>query len=184
MSTIFKFDQEKATEAASLFINFHSGEMKYLLLVKLMYFLDREAYKRWERPVTYDSYASLQFGPVVSETLNLIRGIKTDNEAWNKYIVTMPYKKVRLKENLPKIRKLSPAEIGLIAEIDAKYGKYDPFYLANKMHDLPEYKDPGKSSIPITVEDMLSAVGYTSEEANRIISEMQEEAQTDLIFSA
>ena len=183
MIKIQKFNQEKATEAASIFLKLHNGEMKYLLLVKLLYFLDREAFKRWERPVTFDSYASLPYGPVVSETLDIIRGKNKESGFWNNYIVTVPNKKIRLKDSPPKIKKLSPAEIGLISEIDAKFGSYDPFTLAKKMHDLPEYKDPGQSSIPITLEDLLSAVGYNSEDIIRIINEMQEEANTDLVFT-
>lgn len=177
------FNQEKATEAASLFLKLHNGEMKYLLLVKLLYFLEREAFKQWERPVIYDNYASLPYGPIVSETFNLINGRRKDGDFWNKHIETVANKKVKLKSDL-KIKKLSPAEIGLISEVDARYGKYDPFVLASKMHDLPEYKNPGKSSIPITLEDLLSAVGYSSEDINRILREIQEEAQADLVFSA
>lgn len=185
MVTIQKLNQEKATEAASIFLKLHNGEMKYLLLVKLLYFLEREAYKHWERPVIFDTYSSLPYGPIVSETLDLIKGKKMDSEFWDNYIVKVPDKKVKLKDkdNPPKIKKLSPAEIGLISEIDAKYGGYDPFELAQKMHDLPEYKHPGRSSLPITLEDLLSAVGYDSEDIHRILCEMQEEANIDLVFS-
>jgi hypothetical protein len=183
VKTIQRFNQEKATESASLFLKLHGGKMKYLLLVKLLYFLERESFRRWERSVFNDSYASLPWGPVVSETLDLIRGVKEDNEIWNTYIETVPNKMVIQKSTPIKIKKLSPAEIGLISEIDARFGNSDPFVLAMKMHDLPEYKDPGKSSIPITLEDMLSAVGYKSEEIERIIAEIQDETITDSVFS-
>jgi hypothetical protein len=177
------FNEEKTVEAASLFLKAHQGNMKYLLLVKLLYFLDRESFKRWERPVTYDSYASLPYGPVVSTTLDIIKGRNPDAKIWNSYIQTEQDYEVSLIGEAPKIKKLSPAEIGLISELDAKFGRYDPFVLAQKMHDLPEYHDPNGSSLPIRTEDLLIAVGYSSEDISRILTEIQEEAKIDLVFS-
>ena len=47
--------------------------MSYLKLIKMLYFLDREALLRWGRPVTTDRYVSMDNGPVVSRIYDLIR---------------------------------------------------------------------------------------------------------------
>jgi len=46
--------------------------MSYLKLIKLLYIIDREALLRWGRPLTGDRYVSMDHGPVLSQTLNLI----------------------------------------------------------------------------------------------------------------
>lgn len=183
MTNNLNFNLVKTTEAASLFLQLHKGRMKYLMLLKLLYLLDREAFSRWERPVTYDTYASLPYGPILSKTYDIIRSSGENYGYWKKYIKTTSNAQVELTGNPPKIKKLSPAEIGLINELNAVYGKYDPFVLADKMHGLPEYKNPGKSSSPIPLEDLLSAVKYTPEDISRILQEMRAEAQIDNIFS-
>ena len=184
MTNNMNFDLVKTTEAASLFLQLHKGKMKYLMLLKLLYLLDREAFSRWERPVTYDTYASLHYGPILSKTYDIIRSAGKNYDYWKKYIKTTSNSHVELAENPPKIKKLSPAEIGLINELNAIYGKYDPFVLADKTHGLPEYKNPGNSSSPIPLEDLLSAVKYTPEDISRILEELRAEAQIDNILSS
>src|ERR1022692_1541243 len=43
--------------------------MNYMLLIKLLYLLDRRALSLWGRPVTGDDYFSMKYGPVLSEVL-------------------------------------------------------------------------------------------------------------------
>ena len=52
---VLRFNERRATEAAARFLKLRGGRMKYLKLIKLLYFLDREALLRWGRPVTTDS---------------------------------------------------------------------------------------------------------------------------------
>src|SRR5947209_17144171 len=72
MPIALRFDERRATEAAARFLKLRGGRMKYLKLIKLLYFLDREALLRWGRPVTTDRYVSMYNGPVVSRIYNLI----------------------------------------------------------------------------------------------------------------
>ena len=60
-----RFNERRATEAAARFLKLRGGRMSYLKLIKLIYFLDREALLRWGRPVTGDRYVSMDNGPVV-----------------------------------------------------------------------------------------------------------------------
>ena len=73
VSTVLRFNERRATEAAARFLRLRGGRMSYLKLIKMLYFLDREALLRWGRPVTTDRYVSMANGPVVSRIYDLIR---------------------------------------------------------------------------------------------------------------
>jgi uncharacterized phage-associated protein len=176
------FNEEKTTEAASIFLELCGGEMKYIKLLKLLYLLDRLALQKWERPVTNDDYFSLDFGPVLSQTYDIIKRSRFYAGYWDQYIETISYKKVRLKGNGPKISKLSDAEIQLIHQIYKEFGKIDAFRLAELTHELPEYQEPHGSSIPIKLADVLSALNYSEQDIERISSELEEEAGIVAIF--
>lgn len=62
----FQFDQSKATDVAARFAKKSGGTINYLLLTKLLYITDREALKRWGRPVIGGDYVSMDYGPVIS----------------------------------------------------------------------------------------------------------------------
>jgi len=176
--------EQKTTEAAALFIQLCGGRVKYIKLLKLLYYADREAFAQWERPITYDSYAGMDHGPVVSSTYDLIMGRYPKSVCWNDYIATEGYY-VHLKNKPPAFKKLSLAEIDLIQAIHAKYGSIEPFELSRRSHRLPEYKEPPiGSSTPISLDELLSALEYSPEDINRIISEVKEESSIAAFFGA
>lgn len=173
--------EQKTTEAAALLIQLSGGRMRYIKLLKLLYYADREAFARWERPITYDNYVSMDYGPVLSSTYNLIKG-NGNGRYWNRYIVTKGYY-VHFRDEPPAFKKLSLAEIGLIQKIFKKYSSIDPFELSRQSHNLPEYKKPPKgSSIPISVNELLEALKYPPEEIDRITSEVKEESSIATFF--
>jgi uncharacterized phage-associated protein len=176
--------EQKTTEAAALLLKLCGGRVKYIKLLKLLYYADREAFALWERPITYDTYAALDNGPIVSSTYDLIKGNYPQSKFWNNFIVTDGYY-VRLKGNLPEIKKLSPAEIDLIEAIFAKYGSLEPFELSKRSHRLPEYREPPEgSSSPIPLAELLIALNYNQDDINRITSEVQEESSITAFFGA
>ncbi len=67
-----RYDSDKAAHAAGLFLKLRGGSMSYLKLIKLLYLLDRESFKRWGQPVTGDQYVSMKLGPVLSRVRDLI----------------------------------------------------------------------------------------------------------------
>jgi len=54
--------------------------MNYLKLMKLLYLADRESMRRNGRPISGDRYVSMDHGPVLSQTLNLINGARKFEE--------------------------------------------------------------------------------------------------------
>ena len=43
-------------------------------MVKLLYLADREHLRRFGRPITFDRYVAMQFGPVASAAFDLLKG--------------------------------------------------------------------------------------------------------------
>jgi hypothetical protein len=113
-----KFREDKTTQAAAFFLSLANGKMKYLKLIKLLYILDREALLSWGRPVTFDSYVSMNNGPVLSNTYNLIieevaPGIES---YWRKLISEPEHYFVKILKDCP-TDELSEAELGLLKKI-------------------------------------------------------------------
>ena len=156
---MLRFDEAKATQAAAWFLKLRGGQMHYVKLIKLLYLTDREALLRWGVPVTTDRHVSMDNGPVTSRILNLITEDRP-KPVWSEYIsAPLGEYEVKLLKEAPTDR-LSPAEEKLMQEIFEQYGRRSRWDLIdNVMHKLPEWQDPHGSSIPISIREILEAVG-------------------------
>ncbi|MEN6435885.1 MAG: Panacea domain-containing protein [Anaerolineaceae bacterium] len=182
MAVRFTFQEQKTTEAASILIQLQGGKMSYLKLLKLLYIADRIAIQEWERPITYDSYVSMNYGPVLSTTFDLIKGNSTRSSYWQEHICRQSRYELRLTDVPIKIQKLSRAEVELLHRVNDLYGEFEPFKLSKFTHSLPEFKNPHGTSIPISFEDILSGIGYNKSEIERVNSEINEESSILAIF--
>lgn len=170
-----RFRQDKATELASMLLDLKGGKMEYMKLIKLMYLADRAALLRWGRPISYDSYVSMDNGPVLSSTLDLVNaGDRPGEESiWNQHVSAPKRYHVKLKKLCPP-KHLSRAEENLISEIFDEFGHVNQWDLVDWMHDnLPEWNDPDGSSLPIRYHDILMAGGKTEIEADAVESELE-----------
>jgi uncharacterized phage-associated protein len=165
------FNEKKAMEAAAHFLHLRGGQMHYLKLLKLLYIADREALHRWGIPISHDNYVSMDHGPVLSQTYNLIRD--GGSRLWSEHI-SAPFGdyEIRLLGQKPAIEKLSQAEEKLLDEIFTRYGG------ANRW-DLVEWRDPHGSSIPISIRDILRALGEPEEEIEATLAELGQEHEVD-----
>lgn len=169
----FKFNEKKATEVAAILLEKNGGKMNYMKLIKLMYLIDREALAEWERPLTGDSYFSLPHGPILSFVYDAITaGVERGNTSyWQKHISKRNYD-VSLKSS-PETEELSKREIKLINRMFTKYRTYDQWKLRDYCHkNLPEWKDPKGSALPIHIKDILQAVEKTPIEIAEIEDEV------------
>ena len=162
------FDEAKATQTAAAFLRLAGGPLQHLALIKLLYKADLEALRRWGLPITTDRYASLKFGPVTCRIYDLIKASGNSGAPptfWSRHITKAgPYNVVLSSD--PGDSELSRAENRLIAELFASDGAKDGFKLAEETHrDFPEWKDPGESSTPIEISDILEALRVSEDEA-------------------
>ncbi len=179
------FDEVKTTQAAAHLLKLGGRKMSYLKLLKLLYFVDREALNRWGRPVTFDRYFSMRHGQVLSNTLDLIDdGVppgEEDKSYWLNHISVPENFDVKLKKEAP-TDELSEAEIALIDEIFKKYGHLDKWQLRDLHHKLPEYVDPSGSCVRTEYQDILKVLGKTDAEISAILTDLQHLESTKLFF--
>lgn len=178
------FNERKATEAAAFLLRLRGGKMSYLKLIKLLYLADREALCRWGFSITNDRYVSMDHGPVVSRTYNLMID-EVEKPFWSKYI-TPPLGQYELEltaEECP-IDALSRAEEKLLAEIFERYGRMDRWKLRDYTHTLPEWQDPSGSSLPISIREILEAQNLSPEEIAAITSEIEAAEKAERILGS
>lgn len=183
MTIEFLFQPEKAVAAAALLLKRHGEPIKYLGLLKMLYIADRVALAQMEQPITGDHYVSMDYGPVLSGVYDLIKG-QSVNEAlplWSKYISPRDDNCVSLIED-PGNGDLCEEEEEILQQVYDTFGHLDPFEVAEWTHDLPEWKDPDGSAIPIVVEEILKNLGKSDAEIMRIQDDVMREAYLDQVI--
>lgn len=151
--------------------------MNYMRLLKLLYLADRESLRETGRPITGGPVTAMERGPVLEEVYDLIRGQHREMPQWDSFFRKERYDLLELCE--PDVGKLSKYEINKLQEVAKKHEDKDEWALVQYTHDLPEWKqnDPGTSSKPISLANILEAVGRAAD-----IEEVSKEAHSLAIF--
>jgi uncharacterized phage-associated protein len=158
----YQFNRTKTIQATAVLLR-RAGSARsenYLKIMKILYYADRESLEKTGRPITCDEVFAMRWGPVLSQTLDLIRDRTFGTEDWLRYIAT-EHNNIRLI-NDPGNGELCKFEIDLLHALWDKYKDVDPFDLARETHKLPEYmknQPELESRNPITFEDILAATG-------------------------
>ena len=170
-----QFNEIKTTEAAAFLIERHGGKMNYMKLIKLLYLADRNALLTLGRPITFDRYVSMDRGPVLSRTLDLITEGNPPGavSVWSRHISTPRDYYVEIKEKIEPWE-LSEAETDILDDIYKAHGHKSKWDLVMELHAiLPEWKHPNGSSLPIPYDAILRAGGMDDDEIQMIIGEMK-----------
>lgn len=166
------FSERKITEAAGYLLKLSGGRQFHMKLLKLLYIADRRAIARWGFFLSEDSHVSMEFGPVLSNTYNLIKGTYK-GDFWANHISPRVNNQVRLLRETA-TDTLSRAEERLLTEVFAEYGDVETFKLSEMTHkEFPEWRDPGKSSIPISPREILKAQDVPDDEIRDILKELR-----------
>jgi uncharacterized phage-associated protein len=179
-----RYREDKATQAAAKLLQLRGGTMSHLKLIKLLYLAERESLVRLGRPLTYDTYASLPHGPVLSATLDRINTAEAYRGGyWDRHITPKANNEVSLRDpaGVPNDQ-LSPAEEALIEEVFSRYGRLGRWELVDRTHELPEWTDPEGSSVPIRPADILRNAGYSDDEIAEMESDWDEAAYARALF--
>jgi uncharacterized phage-associated protein len=177
------FNERKTTQAAAYLLKLWDGKRDYLSVIKLLYLIDREALLTWGRPVTFDQYVSMDKGPVLSRTYDLISSgpFPGEDVYWSEHISEPKHYTIELKKEAGN-DELSEAEITLIEETFRKYGSLDKWKLVELSHELPEWENPQGSALPIRYKDIFQAGGKTEIEIASIEKELNSRIFTDSFF--
>ena len=172
MTPRLKFDERKATQVAARFLVAAGGKLPYMSLIKLMYFMDREALLQWGVPVTNDAYYSLDHGPILSRVKDLIVEERPDRGFWGRHVSSPQNYEITLITK-PGDDRLSRAEESLIDKVFAEKGHLDQWQLRRISHELPEWVDPEGTSVRIEIEDILKFGGFARKERETIARELK-----------
>ncbi len=92
----FRPKLDKIVELLLYLAHRYPGADKYQA-VKFFYLADREHLARYGRPITYDNYFALWYGPVASKTLDLLEG---DKRVFKEAMIdALPFKTAAGKKN-------------------------------------------------------------------------------------
>ncbi|MGO8674776.1 MAG: Panacea domain-containing protein [Limisphaerales bacterium] len=155
----FPYNPVRATQAAAWLVSRAGGKMNVIRLSKLLYIADREALRRWGRPIIGGDYASMEHGPVISQVVDCL---KTTEErggprtTWDKHL-RREGNYIHLVED-PGRGQLHAAATKLLDAIFADCRNLTQWEVRDLTHKFPEYENPGTSSKPIDMEDVLRAV--------------------------
>ena len=184
MPITFRFNEAKAVQAAAFLLILHHGKMQRLRLMKLLYVAEREQLKRYGRPIIGDHYVSMDYGPVLSNTLNLARETGwIEGKIWKKYIKKLGKHSVKLLHE-PRFDKLTPAERTTLQRVHKERLHQTQWQISKWTHLFGEWQDPHGSSMPIHVEDVLREVGKTEKEIREIEKDTAERAHFDRLFES
>jgi hypothetical protein len=176
------YDEKRAAQLVALLIYINKKPINMLKLVKLVYNIDREALKRWSRPVTFDSFCSMENGQVVSKIYDNVKFENKDLEnSWNfifetKKIAPKRYE-VKLREPYKKefIDQLSNAEIKLAVEIFNRYKDKDVGFMIDEHHNpelFPEYVKTS-SSVSTEYDYLLEKIGIPQKHRKKISEDFE-----------
>ena len=172
----FVFDELKAAQAASILLERAGGSMPYIKLIKLLYLADRASLIDTGSPITGDRFVSMKYGPVLSSVLTLIKTTHlSESSNWGRYVRRNYFDVVLVGS--AQADHLSDYDEDLLNNIFDSYGSWNSWDVVDRTHALPEWKDPGNTSIPIDPEEILRFAGYDEEELRLAVQ------QADAVFS-
>lgn len=182
------FTHSKVAQIAAWFASKAGGKINVLRLMKLMYLADRESMDRHGFPISFDRFVSMDHGPVLSRTLNLVNGdIEGPGGAqWQRWISDRDnYELASIREvSRADLDELSDADIAILDQIWQRFGEMNQWQLRDYTHaDCPEWKDPNHSSVPIRDQDVLEALGRDEQTAREIAEEIEGERALDAMLA-
>jgi len=160
----FHFGTRKIVEAAATLLRIEPCKrMSYLRLLKLLYIADRESLRESGRPIVGTRPVAMDYGPVLSEVLDLAKGQHRDEGVWSEFIRKDGYA-VTLEKN-PGVLSLSRYEIERLTKTAEEYRNTDDWEIIEQTHAFEEWKGNYRqgTSTAIPLQDMIRAVGRADE---------------------
>lgn len=165
----------KSAQIAAFFLAQSGKSLDRLKLIKLMYFADRQAMATFGHPISDDLPYAMQHGMVLSETLDLIRGVKSSSEwsAWVRPSFHIWLKSARPVIALEDLDELSPADLEVLKSVWTTYGGLTGKALEHESHQLHEWRNPGASSVRVKEAEVFRALGKSDDESATLQREIE-----------
>ncbi len=179
-----------AAQVCAFFALKAGGRINILKLMKLLYLSERESMRRFDLPIIYDRFVSMNNGPVLSATLDLLNGSSSDAdcaEQWARWIGGRDQHDIKVQRGIREdmFDHLSRADLEVLNAVWEQFGMHDKWELVSHTHkNCPEWKHPGGSSLPIRYEDVLLALGKSESVSREIAGEIRGQRELDRIFAS
>lgn len=175
-----RFREEETTELAFFFLKAAGGGVTKSRLMRLLYATEREAIIRYNWPITFDSYVSMESGPALWNAMLLMTNGGGFDGSFGKYWsgrIESDHDTCSVAWGAPDVDygNLCIKDLELAGEIYTRYG--DTECLTGT--DLPEWQDPGNSTRPLPLQDLLKAVGFDSERIAEFMSQVHVDGLID-----
>ncbi|MBI3525238.1 MAG: SocA family protein [Betaproteobacteria bacterium] len=183
-----QFNERKVAQMAAYLISKEGERMSHLKLMKLLYLADREAMAQFGSPLSGDRLVSMDNGPVLSMTLNLMDGdVEPKENGWEAWISDKENHELAIVR--PVIREsldeLSAADIDVLDATWSRFGHMSKWEIRNYTHrHCTEWVDPHGSSTPIEYEDVFIALGRTTDQAAELADHIRAEHSIDRLFAS
>ena len=183
------FEIEIAGQMAAWFLHAHGGTMPHLKLMKLLYLAERTSVEKNGYPILGDNLVSMDYGPVLSITLDYMQGkCGEPGNGWHKWVSRKDGYEVSLvreygSEDLDLLSDATLEVLEHVLEQCRDMNEWDAVYYTHK--NCPEWrKPPLNSSIPITYKQLLCTLGYEEGKAARAASELEAQQRINEALSS
>lgn len=173
------FREDKTTQMAARFLQLAGKRLPYIQLLKLLYLADKQMLTQHGKPITYDRWYAMKYGPVLSSTYNLIKE-NNQSEYWSNYIQTANYDVVLCSD--PGSDALSAAEDRIIEAVFEEHKNRDLWQMVDVTHQLPEWENPGDTSKEMTYEEVLRVGGFDQEDIDNILDNIRVQNDIHLVL--
>lgn len=133
--------------------------MSYMRLLKVLYIAERELLRDYEVPLTGSRVIAMKHGPVLEDVFSLIRHQHMGTARWAEVFEQQGFDLVLISD--PDVGRLSPFITRKLDDVATRHAQDDQWQLVEATHEFSEWQknNPGTSSKPIPLEDILAAVG-------------------------
>lgn len=153
------YKTRKAAQVTAFFALKQGGAINVLKLAKLLYIGDREHLSRYDLPILFDNFVSMEHGPVTSTTLDYVNGYREDRANWDAFVSDRSGHYVGVASDrltVDDLDELSDVEIDTLESVWSQFGGMDRFTVRDWTHKhCGEWEDPKGSSTPIPYERVL-----------------------------
>ena len=169
-----RFRLNMVTELTAFFLQWFGGQSDWLTILKLLYQVERRALEKYDWPITFDKIYRMDYGMVLSETYNLMKGDRKEPE-WSEYIKSSSRHNTLELQKCPTIFYLSESQHNLAREVFEENKEKTGIQLSKESHEFPEWNDPMGSSNFLDYRELLQVLGKSNEEIERITEELRNE---------
>ncbi len=183
MARHFRFDFDKAVQSVGFLLRRETcRRMNYMRLLKILYLAEREILKESGKPLTGSRVLAMQRGPVLEDVYSLIRSQHVETPRWAKFFQKENFELLMIDD--PGVGRLSRFVTDTLESVASLHEQDDEWAMVEFTHLLTEWKknDPGLSSKEIPLEDILAAVGRSTD-LGRIVQGAIADEQSHTFFS-